>query len=168
MMTSNVLLVSSARSFTWNICALQRLFSGRAQVLLFRKAQKLSRRVPRRLFQWFMTQEGPLTFYCCCVALFFPPRSPTLAVSLLRGLRMNSHCHVQGRVAQGQLIAFMIMISRQIYCACSEHIFQVLPTLLAQTGKMSLQLQAVTSCLSAGHTFWLIRVAGGESHRLFL
>lgn len=71
---------------------------------------------------------------------------------------MNSHCHVQGRVAQGQLIAFMIMISRQIYCACSEHIFQVLPTLLAQMGKMSLQLQAVTSCLSAGHTFWLIRV----------
>lgn len=44
---------------------------------------------------------------------------------------MNSHCHVQGRVAQGQLIAFMIMISRQIYCACSEHIFQVLPTLRA-------------------------------------
>lgn len=44
---------------------------------------------------------------------------------------MNSHRHVQGRVAQGQLIAFMIMISRQIYCACSEHIFQVLPTLRA-------------------------------------
>ncbi len=66
---------------------------------------------------------------------------------------MNSHCHVQGRVAQGQLIAFMIMISRQIYRACSEHIFQVLPTLLAQMGKMSLQLLAVTSCLSAGHTF---------------
>lgn len=47
---------------------------------------------------------------------------------------MNSHCHVQGRVAQGQLIAFMIMISRQIYCARSEHIFQVLLLLLAQMG----------------------------------
>lgn len=34
---------------------------------------------------------------------------------------MNSHCHVQGRAAQGQLIAFMIMISRQIYRACSDH-----------------------------------------------
>lgn len=45
---------------------------------------------------------------------------------------MNSHCHVQGRVAQGQLIAFMIMISRQIYRARSQHIFQVLPVLLAQ------------------------------------
>lgn len=34
---------------------------------------------------------------------------------------MNSHCHVQGRAAQGQLIAFMIMISRQIYRACSDN-----------------------------------------------
>lgn len=66
---------------------------------------------------------------------------------------MNSHCHVQGRVAQGQLIAFMIMISRQIYRACWEHIFQVLQTLLALMRKMSLQLLAVTSRLSAGHTF---------------
>lgn len=72
---------------------------------------------------------------------------------------MNSHCHVQGRVAQGQLIAFMIMISRQIYCACSEHISQLLPTLLPQLGRgsrgwgVSLQLEAATSCLSVGHTF---------------
>ena len=34
---------------------------------------------------------------------------------------MNSLCHVQGRAEQGQLIAFMIMISRQIYRACSVH-----------------------------------------------
>lgn len=76
---------------------------------------------------------------------------------------MNSHCHVQGRVAQGQLIAFMIMISRQIYRARSEHIFQVLPPLLAQmgwdgvvvvvAGGMSVQLQAGTSCLRRGHAF---------------
>lgn len=73
---------------------------------------------------------------------------------------MNSHCHVQGRVAQGQLIAFMIMISRQIYCARSEHIFQVLLLLLllAQMGGggwggMSVQLQAGTSCIRTGHAF---------------
>lgn len=47
---------------------------------------------------------------------------------------MNSHCHVQGRVAQGQLIAFMIMISRQIYRARSQHIFQVLPVLAQAWG----------------------------------
>lgn len=70
---------------------------------------------------------------------------------------MNSHCHVQGRVAQGQLIAFMIMISRQIYRARSEHIFQVLLALLAQMwgggGEMSVQLQAGTSCSRTGHAF---------------
>lgn len=112
----------------------------------------------RCLFRWLMTQEGPsILLLLCCT--FSPPRPSPGSSSLLRGLCMNSHCHVQGRVAQGQLIAFMIMISRQIYRACSEHIFQVLPTLLAwMGGKMSLQLLAVTSCLSAGHTFWLIRV----------
>lgn len=126
----------------------------------FRKAQKLSGRAPRRTVHQaplvsvvHNTGRAPYILLLLCCTFFFPPRSPTPAVSLLRGLRMNSHCHVQGRVAQGQLIAFMIMISRQIYCACSEHIFQVLPTLLAQTGKMSLRLRAVTSCLSAGHTF---------------
>lgn len=159
-MTSNVLLVSRARSFACETSARRIVFfGGRAQVLLSGKAQKLSRRAPRRTERWaplvsvvHNTGRAPyILLLLCCT--FFPPCSPTPAVSLLRGLRMNSHCHVQGRVAQGQLIAFMIMISRQIYCACSEHIFQVLPTLLAQTGKMSLQLRAVTSCLSAGHTF---------------
>lgn len=85
------------------------------------------------LFQWLMTQEGPSVLLLLCCTFFCPPPSPPTA-SLLRGLRMNSHCHVQGRVAQGQLIAFMIMISRQIYRARSEHIFQVLPPLLAQMG----------------------------------
>ncbi len=109
------------------------------------------------LFVSVVNDTGRALHFIVAVLHFFPS-SPNPAACLLRGLRMNSHCHVQGRVAQGQLIAFMIMISRQIYRACSEHIFQVLPTLLAQMGKMSLQLLAVTSCLSAGHTFWLIRV----------
>lgn len=109
------------------------------------------------LFVSVVNDTGRALHFIVAVLHFFPS-SPNPAAILLRGLCMNSHCHVQGRVAQGQLIAFMIMISRQIYRACSEHIFQVLPTLLAQMGKMSLQLLAVTSCLSAGHTFWLIRV----------
>lgn len=109
------------------------------------------------LFVSVVNDTGRTLHFIVAVLHFFPS-SPNPAASLLRGLCMNSHCHVQGRVAQGQLIAFMIMISRQIYRACSEHIFQVLPTLLAWMEKMSLQLLAVTSCLSAGHTFWLIRV----------
>lgn len=113
--------------------------------------------VHHALFVSVVNDTGRALHFIVAVLHFFPS-SPNPAASLLRGLCMNSHCHVQGRVAQGQLIAFMIMISRQIYRACSEHIFQVLPTLLAQMGKMSLQLLAVTSCLSAGHTFWLIRV----------
>lgn len=72
-----------------------------------------------------------LSFIVAVLHFFFFCSSPH---HLLRGLCMNSHCHVQGRVAQGQLIAFMIMISRQIYCACSEHIFQLLPTLWALDG----------------------------------
>lgn len=104
------------------------------------------------------TRRPSILLLLCCTFSPPPPISPNPAACLLRGLCMKSHCHVQGRAAQGQLIAFMIMISRQIYRACSKHIFLVLPTLLAWMGKMSLQLLAVTSCLSAGHTFWLTRV----------
>lgn len=164
MKSGDLFSVSYGHSFTCETNAHTSLFQWSWWSFLFEKhkssilcfSAQHSLCIMRCLFRWLMIQEGPsvLLLLCCT---FSPPR-PTPAASLLRGLCMNSHCHVQGRVAQGQLIAFMIMISRQIYRACSEHIFQVLPTLLAQMGKMSLQLLAVTSCLSVGHTFWLIRV----------
>lgn len=105
------------------------------------------------LFVSVVNDTGRALHFIVAVLHFFCPPHP-LAASLLRGLCMNSHCHVQGRVAQGQLIAFMIMISRQIYRARSEHIFQVLSPLLAQMGGwMRVQLQAGTSCLRTGHAF---------------
>lgn len=69
----------------------------------------------RCLFPWLMIQQRLLRFIVAVLHIFLllaQRRPPSV-------LCMNSHCHVQGRVqpAQGQLIAFMIMISRQIYCA---------------------------------------------------
>lgn len=159
--------VTVLSDFTKEACGDHSSSSGRGWVWVFSvkstKAQfSVSQHflcITRCLFLWLMTQEGPsILLLLCCTFSPPPPISPNPAACLLRGLCMKSHCHVQGRAAQGQLIAFMIMISRQIYRACSEHIFLVLPTLLAWMGKMSLQLLAVTSCLSAGHTFWLTRV----------
>lgn len=61
-----------------------------------------------------MIQERPVVLLLLCCT--FPP--PTnLVPAALKGLCMNFHCHIQGRAAQGQLIAFIIMISRQIYRA---------------------------------------------------
>lgn len=112
----------------WNFL----IVKDKSSVLYFSVQRSLC--IMRCLFRWLMIQEGPSILLLLCCTFFFPPSSLNPAASLLRGLCMNSHCHVQGRVAQGQLIAFMIMISRQIYRACSEHIFQVLPTLLALDG----------------------------------
>lgn len=90
------------------------------------------------LFVSAVNDTGRALHFIVAVLHFLPPPhtppTTTTTTSLLRGLRMNSHCHVQGRVAQGQLIAFMIMISRQIYRARSQHIFQVLPVLAQAWG----------------------------------
>lgn len=77
-----------------------------------------------------------LHFIVAVLHFFFchPPHPPPLDCEPSQRTPLKSHCHVQGRAAQGQLIAFMIMISRQIYRARSEHIFQVLLPLLAQMG----------------------------------
>lgn len=171
--TSNVFSFQCAQVYTWNICV-QRFLSvvvvkfslfvtNPSSVLCFSGRHV----VHHALDVSVVNDTGRALHFIVAVLHSSRPPQPNPAASLLRGLCMNSHCHVQGRVAQGQLIAFMIMISRQIYCACSEHIFQVLPTLLAQMGKMSLQLRAVTSCLSAGHTFWLISWMHGVNHAGF-
>ncbi len=79
-----------------------------------------------------MIQERPAVLLLLCCT--FPP--PTnLVPAALKGLCMNFHCHIQGRAAQGQLIAFIIMISRQIYRACLKSADQGL-------WKMCLQLFA--------------------------
>lgn len=85
------------------------------------------------LFELVVNDTGKACGFIVAVLHFSTPTN--LVPTALEGLSVNFHCHVQGRVAQGQLIAFIIMISRQIYRACLKSADQGL-------WKMCLQLLA--------------------------
>ncbi len=85
------------------------------------------------LFELVVNDTGKACGFIVAVLHFSAPHQP--CPSRLKGLCMNFHCHIQGRAAQGQLIAFIIMISRQIYRACLKSADQGL-------WKMCLQLFA--------------------------
>lgn len=85
------------------------------------------------LFELVVNDTGKACGFIVAVLHFSAPTN--LVPAALEGLCVNFHCHVQGRAAQGQLIAFIIMISRQIYCACLKSADQGLR-------KMCLQLLA--------------------------
>lgn len=67
-------------------------------------------------FESVVNDSGRACGFIVAVLHFSAPTSPVPVV--LEGICVNFLCHVQGQAAQGQLIAFIIMISRQIYRAC--------------------------------------------------
>lgn len=67
-------------------------------------------------FEPVVNDSGRACGFIVAVLHFSAPTSSVPVV--LEGICVNFLCHVQGQAAQGQLIAFIIMISRQIYRAC--------------------------------------------------
>lgn len=67
-------------------------------------------------FEPVVNDSGRVCGFIVAVLHFSAPTNPVPVV--LEAICVNFLCHVQGQAAQGQLIAFIIMISRQIYRAC--------------------------------------------------
>lgn len=90
-----------------------------------------------------VNDTGKACGFIVAVLHFSVPLPTNLVPAALKGLCMNFHCHIQGRAAQGQLIAFIIMISRHIYHACLKSADQGLRKMCLQLLVRLLLFQSV-------------------------